>query len=113
MADKKQKEHNITIKETLRGELVNYVNSLVNQIEEGNLTDIVDKHLSIETFKYGFDGDFKGAEILMAMNGPTVFIDTEWEKVISSYGSDSVERGYQDNIGLFDWTVRMASRLKR
>ena len=73
-------------------EVVDYANSVVKDIEEDTLEDIIDSVISIETYKYAYDGTFKGAELLIAMNGPTAFIDTEYEKVIVSYGSDKAER---------------------
>ena len=88
--------------------VVDYANSMVKDIEEGTLDDVLTGILSIETYKYGYDGSFKGAELLMAMNGPTAFIDTEYEEVKVSYGEDRANRSYKDNIGIGEHVEELA-----
>jgi hypothetical protein len=45
-------------------------------------------------------GDFKGAEITITCGGPSIWIDTKYKQVNGVWGSDRIERSYEDGIGL-------------
>jgi len=51
-------------------------------------------------FQMGSDRSYRGSELLIAGGGPTIRIDTRWNQVCGSWGSDSIKRGYEDNFDL-------------
>jgi hypothetical protein len=46
------------------------------------------------------DGTLLGLEIMMTCGGPTLWIETRYNKVIGTWGSDRFERSYEDGVGL-------------
>jgi hypothetical protein len=46
------------------------------------------------------DGTLLGLEIMMTCGGPTLWIETRYNKVIGTWGSDRFERNYTDGLSL-------------
>jgi len=83
--------------------LLNNILSQVEDIEEGNDPfDILEFALDIE---YTIDsrGNYLGATIVTATGGPHIEINTRYDKVIGYWGSDRMERSYDDNMGLYEY----------
>lgn len=49
---------------------------------------------------YSSSGVLLGAEITISSGGPTIWIETRYNKVVGAWGSDRFERSYEDGIGL-------------
>ena len=83
-------------------ELLNMVLNTVKQLEdEDNTVDnFMEDVLSIESICKDPQGNWKGAELCWAYGGPGIYIDTQYNKVEGYWGSDSITRTYDDNIGL-------------
>ncbi|MDX8399298.1 MAG: hypothetical protein R8K20_03505 [Gallionellaceae bacterium] len=87
-----------------RQQLLDNILSIVAELEnhDTDTMEWLDEQLNIETIMRSPSGEFMGAEILCACGGPDIRIDTRWETVTGHWGTDSIERGYTDNISLND-----------
>jgi hypothetical protein len=84
-------------------ELLDIVLDVVKQLESNmDPVEFLDSCLSVETIKKSIDGTWKGAEVLYGYGGPNIWIDTQYNTVTGYWGSDQIERSYEDNIGLDD-----------
>lgn len=61
--------------------------------------DFLSSALDIE-YRVSARGDYLGAEVLVTSGGPNIWVDTKRDQVVGAWGSDRIERGYTDNIGL-------------
>jgi hypothetical protein len=72
--------------------------------EEGDLLGMfLDDILSIETIYRSPQGEYQGAEVLWTYGGPGIYIDTKDNMVTGYWGSDRIERCYDDRIGLDEY----------
>jgi hypothetical protein len=95
-----------TCEEQLR-RMVKDIAMSINSPEEGdNASDWMDKTYDIR-YLVDHDKNFMGAEILVAGNGPTIWVDTFREQVTGWWGSDRVEWYFQDNLGLNEYCEEM------
>ena len=53
-------------------------------------------------YTVGIDGEYHGAELMVAGGGPNIYVDTRDNTVYGFWGSDRAQWGYVDNIGLDD-----------
>jgi len=67
---------------------------------EGSVLDI--------NYIHNYMGELIGAELTMTCGGPTIWIETRYNKVIGTWGSDRFERNYTDGVGLDDLVEYMA-----
>lgn len=44
----------------------------------------------------------------MCCGGPTIWLETRYEKIVAVYGTDRIERMYYDGVGLADLIVELA-----
>ncbi len=92
-------------------QLLDNVLSTVEDIEEGTDSwDILERALDIE---YTIDGQgrYKGATICVATGGPHIEINTRYDKVIGYWGTDKIERSYDDNCGLYEMMQEYCNQL--
>ena len=61
---------------------------------------------------HNYMGELIGAEITMTCGGPTVWIETRYNKVIGTWGSDRFERNYTDGVGLDELVEDMSPMRK-
>jgi hypothetical protein len=88
----------------IKDRLIEQVEHIVKELEEGTedpLTYLEDA-LDIEVKSSMSDGKYRGAEVLVAAGGPTVWIDTQRNRVVGKWGFEKIERHYYDQIGLDD-----------
>ena len=85
--------------------LLEQVMGTVEELENDTIdpAEWLEEQLSIETFMISPDGAFQGAEVLCAFGGPNVWVDTKRDLVIGSWGGDTVERGYTDQMNLHEY----------
>lgn len=91
--------------------LLDNVLSTVERIEEtGDPFNILEFALDIE-YTINSRGQYLGATITTATGGPHIEINTRYDKVVGYWGQDCIERGYDDNIGLYDFMEQQAESL--
>ena len=86
-------------------QLLDNVMDIAKTLEKEDLcvSDFVDEALGIETIHFSPSGNFKGAEILLAFGGPTIWIETGECKIYGAWGGDNFERSYEDNSNLDEY----------
>ena len=62
-------------------------------------------------FTINSDGTYKSATITVAVGGPHIYIDTKTNVVIGRWGSDNIEWGYVDNLGVDGYCEEMFDNL--
>ena len=74
------------------------------QLDDGyGLSDWVSDSALDIVYRINSDGSYLGAEVTVAVGGPTVWIDTQRQVVHGSWGHDRYERDYDDSVGLDDY----------
>jgi len=68
--------------------------------EEPTVLDWLQDQLSIESYTTSSRGEYLGAEVLVTCGGPDIRVHTRRSVVVGYWGSDRIERGYTDEIGL-------------
>ncbi len=88
--------------------LLDNVLSTVEAIEDGE--DILEYALDIE---YSIDsrGNYLGAVITTATGGPHIEVNTRYDKVVGYWGTDKIERSYEDNADLHYFCEEFARQL--
>jgi hypothetical protein len=82
------------------------------ECEQGEALDrFMESILDID-YTYNQRGDFKGAEITITCGGPSIWIDTKYKQVNGVWGSDRIERSYEDGIRL-DELAEEASPMRK
>ncbi len=83
-------------------QLLDNVMAVVAELEnpETSAMDWLDEQLNIESYTISPDGSFKGFEVLCTFGGPNIWVTDS--HVHGAWGSDSFERSYDDNIGLYE-----------
>lgn len=66
---------------------------------EAGAYEIIEDALDLE-FTIDSHGRYRGSTALMAVGGPTIWIDTRTERVHGSWGADQMSRGYDDTVDL-------------
>lgn len=59
------------------------------------------------TYRADSSGHYRGAEVTVAVGGPTIWIDTQRQLVHGAWGSNHYERSYDDRVGLDDFMAEM------
>ena len=72
-----------------------------NENPDYSVLDYLDSALDLE-FIMGNDGSYRGARVLVALGGPTIWIDTRTSKVEGSWWQESAQASFNDAIGLDD-----------
>lgn len=70
---------------------------------EDAINTMIENMLDID-YIYNSEGELRGFEIIMTYGGPTIWIETRYNKrynkIVGVWGSDRFERSYIDGIGL-------------
>jgi hypothetical protein len=61
------------------------------------INSFIDSVLDI-VILHNSDGTLLGLEIMMTCGGPTIWIETRYNKVVGTWGSDRFERNYTDGL---------------
>lgn len=103
-----------------REKLLDSVNRLVTALRNiDNLADYFDVPVEdamdtlIESmldtdYIYNSWGELQGAEIVMSLGGPTLWIETRYGKVCGRWDTEMIDRQYYDGIGLDDLVSELA-----
>ena len=95
-------------------DLQNHVDQIANQLSNPNqlevwaaeyeqddysVFDYLVESLDIE-YVVGKDGEYRGARVLVALGGPTIWINTKTNQVEGAWWQDSAYATFDDAIGL-------------
>ena len=78
---------------------------------EDAINTLIEDMLDAE-YVYNSVGELLGAEIMMTFGGPTLWIETRYNKVIGTWGGDRFERSYIDGVGLDELVEDMSPMRK-
>lgn len=98
--------------DTTLSQLESSVADIARQISEGDLSDVyveegeeasvvdwLNECFGVE-YVVSSRGDYLGARILVTFGGPNIWVDTRTNEVRGYWGSDTVTRAFDDNMGL-------------
>ena len=98
----------------MTNDLLHHVNHIVEQLEKGFPDhEEIEEGQPYSAYDYLFEAldiqwtlnnnkTYRGARILVTCGGPNIWIDTTHNNVEGYWGTDRIDRGYQDNCGLDD-----------
>ena len=105
--------------ETCEEQLRRMCKNIAEEITEGKAEEYIDQpkvELTADKFMEGVydiewithqDHSYKAARLLVARGGPNIWVNLLTNTVDGYWGSDKVEHGFMDNIGLDDYLEEM------
>ena len=78
---------------------------------EDAINTLIEDMLDMD-YIYNSRGELLGAEIMMTCGGPTLWIETRYNKVVGTWGNDRVERSYIDGVNLDELVEDMSPMRK-
>jgi len=105
--------------ETCEEQLRRMCKNIAEEITEGKAEEYIDQpkvELTADKFMEGVydiewithqDHSYKAARLLVAGGGPNIWVNLLTNTVDGYWGSDKVEHGFMDNIGLDDYLEEM------